>query len=293
MCTVTFVPRRTGYALAMNRDEKLSRPAGLEPRLREADGRKVLGPSEPGGGTWIAVNETGAAFALINWYGAPACVTGPARSRGQLVRAVAPLPSPASTTAQLKNLPLNRVNPFRLVGVFPDRREIVEWRWNRVELVRRRHPWKAQQWISSGFDEARAQGVRGRTFRRARRQRSAGRLEWLRRLHRSHAPRAGPFSTCMHRAGAETVSYTEISVSARVATLRYHGGPPCRAAAGCGHRLPLRAGIPRAPVTPHAGHNGQIQNRPRTGGEDDRAPFCCHDWSTIGRTKFHCPVHII
>ena len=33
----------------------------------------------------------------------------------------------------------------------------------------------------------------------------------------------------MHRADAATVSYTEVTVSSRLATMRYHGGTPCRA----------------------------------------------------------------
>src|SRR5439155_9917937 len=106
-------------------------------------------------------------------------------------------------------LSLAKLNPFRLVGIFPVAREVVEWRWDLETLERRRHRWRAQQWISSGYDEPEAQRIRGRTFRDAVRQRDAGRIEWLRRLHRSHRPRAGPFSTCMHRAEAATVSYTE------------------------------------------------------------------------------------
>ena len=33
----------------------------------------------------------------------------------------------------------------------------------------------------------------------------------------------------MHRANAATVSYTEVTVSSRQATMRYHAGAPCRA----------------------------------------------------------------
>src|SRR5512140_1000833 len=54
MCTVTFIPRDVGYYLAMNRDEKLSRIAGLPPKRQFIDGCTVLFPSEPGGGTWIS-----------------------------------------------------------------------------------------------------------------------------------------------------------------------------------------------------------------------------------------------
>jgi len=212
----------------MNRDEKLTRPAGLPPRKRIMYGRVVISPSEAGGGTWIAMNDHGVTFALINWYSINARVGRNTLSRGEVVNSVGAADSSDSADTALLRLPLNRINPFRLVGVFPATGEIVEWRWNLNQLVRKRHRWKSQQWISSGFDEPAAQRIRGRTFRQAQKQESAGSLDWLRRLHRSHAPETGPFSTCVHRADAATVSYTEISVSAPVAVMRYHTGAPCK-----------------------------------------------------------------
>ncbi|MGC3957416.1 MAG: NRDE family protein [Verrucomicrobiota bacterium] len=227
MCTVTFMARKRGYALGMNRDEKLTRPSGLPPKKRMVNGHAIISPSEPGGGTWIAVNDCGATFALINWYSVTARVVSNAVSRGEVVNSVCAAISPGIADASLRGLPLHWINPFRLIGVFPTTSEIVEWRWNLKKLVQKNHRWKTQQWISSGFDEPAAQRVRSRTFQQALQQRSAGRIDWLRRLHRSHSPQSGPFSTCMHRADAETVSYTEITILPSVATLRYHAVTPC------------------------------------------------------------------
>ena len=83
MCTVTFIVRRRGYCLGMNRDEKLTRPIALPPLKATVDGRTVLAPSEPGGGTWIAANDHGTTLALINWYSITARVDGKAVSRGE------------------------------------------------------------------------------------------------------------------------------------------------------------------------------------------------------------------
>jgi hypothetical protein len=227
MCTVTFIARRNGYSLGMNRDEKLTRAAGLPPRRTHLGGRAILAPSEPGGGTWIGVNDTGATLALINWYSITSRVAGQAVSRGEVVKLALPSDSPALVDASFAKLPLARVNPFRLIGVFPIDRAVVEWRWNLQRLERRHHRWRANTWISSGFDEPGAQETRGRIFQRALQQNSAGRAEWLRRLHRSHAPERGPCSHCMHRDDAATVSYTEIPVSPRIATMHYAAGAPC------------------------------------------------------------------
>jgi hypothetical protein len=232
MCTVSFIARKTGYALAMNRDEKLARVAGLPPSKISINGRTVIAPSEPGGGTWIAVNNARVTFALINWYSIAARVTGEAVSRGEVVNAVRGLDSSDSASAALQMLPLTKINPFRFIGVFSATREVIQWRWNLQKLVSEQHSWSTQQWISSGFDEPAAQRVRDETFRRALKQKSAGSLDWLRRLHRSHSPQSGPFSTCMHRADAATVSYSEVLVSANRASLRYLAGSPCNGEVG-------------------------------------------------------------
>lgn len=227
MCTVTIIPTRRGYRLGMNRDEKLTRPVGRPPQRITERGHSFIAPSEPGGGTWIGLNDQGVCLALINWYAVSRQVAGRAVSRGEIIPAARFAVDDRSVEAILAKLPLKRTNPFRLIGVFPSSHAIIEWRWNLTRLTRRKHPWHAQQWISSGLDEPAAQRIRSGTFLAACRQKTSGSLEWLRRLHRAHSPAPGPFSICMHRADAATVSYTEISVSEHAGTLRYYAGAPC------------------------------------------------------------------
>ena len=227
MCTVTFIARRRGYALGMNRDEQLARVMALPPARHRLGRRDALFPSEPGGGTWMGVNDAGAALALINWYSITARVAGQAVSRGDVVKLALVSDSSACVDATLPESRLARVNPFRLIGVFPADKTIVEWRWNLQRLDRLDHPWRTHTWISSGFDEPGAQRVRGRTVADALGQSSVGSADWLRRLHRSHAPERGPYSICMHRSDAATVSYTEVTVSRHSATMRYTSGAPC------------------------------------------------------------------
>jgi hypothetical protein len=193
-------------------------------------------------------------LALINWYSVPHKVKRNSISRGKVVDNFCSADLSDAAHANLQDLPLSRMNPFRLIGIFPATNEILEWRWDLKQLIRKKHPWKTQQWISSGFDEPTAQRVRGTIFQRALRQHTAGRLDWLRRLHRSHLPRCGPFSTCMHRDDASTVSYTEVAVSDRSASMSYHAGAPCsickpvEAVRPSGlnvSKLKCRVGIPR------------------------------------------------
>jgi hypothetical protein len=242
MCTVTFSPRKRGFALAMNRDEQLTRAIGLPPTESDINGRRVLAPSEPVGGTWISLNDSGTAFALINWYSIHSRVKMKAVSRGGVVKIVSLSNTARAAAAALAQLPLPRINPFRLIGIFPGADEIVEWRWDLKKLSPKKNSWRLQQWISSGYDEPAAQQIRGKTFQQALRQTSVGSLDWLRRLHRSHAPDSGPFSTCMHRAGAATVSYSEVTVSSRTAQMRYFDGAPCQCVRGQGADLRRNSG---------------------------------------------------
>jgi len=216
----------------MNRDEQLSRATGLPPSERKINGRSVLAPSEPGGGNWISLNDSGVTFALINWYAIDSPVKASSVSRGEVVSTVGSLTTALSAAAALEHLPLRRINPFRLIGIFPAVNEILEWRWDREKLSLKKHPWGLLQWVSSGFDELQAQRIRGRAFHEAARQKSVGHLGWLRRLHRLHAPNIGPFSICMHRADAATVSYTEVAVVSETSVMRYFAGAPCLCARG-------------------------------------------------------------
>jgi len=240
MCTITFIPRLDGYALAMNRDERLTRVTALPPANCRIGACEVVCPSEPGGGTWIGLNDTGACLGLINWYSVPARVRGKSVSRGDVVRSALAADSARVLEEALSRWSLCRVNPFRLIGIFPGANEVVEWRWNRNHLARVEHAWRINTWISSGFDEPGAQQTRNKTFTRALRRDSTLGLDWLRRLHRSHEPERGPYSTCMHREDAATVSYTEVVVSQRTAVMRYSHGSPCGGTPASVHRLGLK-----------------------------------------------------
>jgi hypothetical protein len=249
MCTVTFIARQNGFGLGMNRDEQRTRVAAHAPRQHRMDDRALLCPTEPGGGTWIAVNDLGVTFALINWYAIPATAAHPRVSRGQVIRDLGAARQAESAHAVLQEMSLHQMNPFRLIGIFPATRTVVEWRWDLKQLTRRSLRWQTRQWVSSGYNEPAAQRGRGRTFREALQQRSVGTLAWLRRLHRSHAPEPGPFATCMHRADAATVSYTEVVVTPRMATMRYHAAAPCELARCRVTKLRVRPVLERGSVT--------------------------------------------
>ena len=227
MCTVSFLPKSQGFYLAMNRDEKLDRFTALPPTIVDLACRRAVFPRERSGSTWISANDAGICLALINWHRIKRDPKNDTISRGLVVRELAEKSSADEIAVALKKLPLSKVQPFRLIAVAPREMRLTEWRWNLKRLTRHNHAWRRRHWFSSGFDERRAEFERQRVCNAANVQQSGGSVKWLRWLHRSHAPKRGPFSICMHRPDASTVSYTEVAVSRRRATMRYKPGPCC------------------------------------------------------------------
>ena len=224
MCSVSFLPRNDGFVLAMNRDERLSRVSGLPPEEHGRDGLLMLYPRELSGGAWIGVNSTGMAFSLINWYSQPDCAHGTPLSRGEVVRTLLSARDSKAAGTLLRELPLKRMNPFRLMAVSLAERSLTEWHSGCGDLEPFDLSWKRHHWFSSSLDEGKANQVRRRVC--ARMHGDFFDLPLLRKLHRSHAPTAGPFSLCMHRDDACTVSYTEINVRGAMATTYYVRAPP-------------------------------------------------------------------
>ena len=227
MCTVSFLPTARGFRLAMNRDEKRARAVALPPEVFRCGRRRAIYPRERNGGTWLAANDAGLCLALINWHTIAREPNEEPESRGRIIPALAGAVEVRAIVRRLNATPLLNSRPFRLLVFDSRHKAIVELRWDLAELSVREHPWRVQHWFSSGYDEPGVERARGQicaTWRASLGKSAAA----LKKLHASHLPRRGPFSICMHRADAATLSYSEVSCSDRRVTLRYSPGPPCQ-----------------------------------------------------------------
>ena len=224
MCTVSFLPTARGFRLAMNRDEKRARVAALGPEVFQVGDHRALYPREPSGGTWLAVNDSGLCLALINWHRIEREPAGEIESRGRIIPGLIGATNARELARALRKLSLQGVRPFRLIAIEPRRETVTEWQWNVTELRARRLRWRNLHWFSSGYDEPQAEKERAEVCASW----SLGGPASLKKLHASHLPRRGPFSICMHRPDAATVSYSEVLVSERRVLFRYLAGPPCR-----------------------------------------------------------------
>jgi Transport and Golgi organisation 2 len=228
MCTLTFAPTNEGFLVGMNRDEQRTRSAALSPEIFNGGNAQAIYPREAGGGTWIACSSRGNLFALLNWYSAETDTLGPKiKTRGDLIPKLVYELDSRSTANRLAGIDLAGMHPFRVVGAFRGEKVLCEWRWDGKHLDCLRFAWGLMHWFSSSLSDSCAAQFRGRTCAAAASDETISTQEWLQTLHKSHDPEPGPYSICMHRPDAATVSYTQVECTPRGIFMDYVGGPPC------------------------------------------------------------------
>jgi Transport and Golgi organisation 2 len=228
MCTLSWLRQPEGFTLLFNRDERRTRSAGLPPTARLQGGVRFIAPTDPdGGGSWASVNERGLALTLLNQYGL-AQPTGPRPlSRGRLLLALADAGSQAEAWDRARTGALEQYSPFTL-GVFQRGHPALLLGWDGYTLTDQTHDQSGLVITSSSVAQDAADQARRKLFLEAAAASAPLDVATLERLHKSHLPEEGPLSVCMHRADAETVSLTRISVSPSEVSLSYVAGAPCR-----------------------------------------------------------------
>lgn len=249
MCTVTIVSSagedRTNrsFRLACNRDESRSRPPADPPEIRTIPGgkrtvpggRRALMPVDPvGGGTWIAANDAGVAFTLLNVYetaGASGKAPG-ARSRGLIIPELLPCADLPEAIAALAAIDGSDFSPFRIV--MTDGVGVADARWVNVpggahdgapdgarwEIAVEAFEGRGMIFTSSGLGDAVVRGPRTGLFRSVmRRAKSA--VEAQDAFHRHSWPDRPEISVCMRRDDARTVSCTVVESDARAVRMIY------------------------------------------------------------------------
>ena len=232
MCTVTIIPVRGTVRLACNRDELLSRPAALSPVVREFGARKAIMPIDPvSDGTWIAVNDSGIAAALLNVNLHPnvADMNGPRKlSRGVLIprlmacATIVDAEEVSATTDPLQH------SPFRLVLV--DDKDIFQFWSDGYSLRYEREALGNQAHLltSSGLGDALVERPRRELFE----QMFTPGDDWVLQqdaFHRHSWPDRRHLSVCMEREDARTVSHTLIEIRPERIAVTYIPDAPDRA----------------------------------------------------------------
>ncbi len=228
MCTLSWRLTADGYEVFFSRDELRTRPVAEPPALREEQQRSFLAPRDPqGAGTWIAVNELGITYCLLNGYqvGDRAEALTHARSRGHLVWTVATLyPTLDSSGVESwlqRELGRELYRSFQLLAFQPGAPPRA-WSYLRSSL-------KTEDLqspvVSSSVDPEGARTTREALYAALSRPISSSSLH---HFHRSHDGEPSARTPCMHREDARTVSLTRVLVDAATASMSYTPGPPCR-----------------------------------------------------------------
>jgi len=229
MCTVSWLFTDNGYHVFFNRDEQKTREKALVPDIYSLGGVNVVMPIDPqGGGTWLAVNEYGCTYALLNYYQGR-FPKGVLRSRGQLVKNLASFKSFEDVSAYLDTQDLNKYPPFSLLCFIPNTIDIkpsfltmIRWTGKILVIEEQSSPLisssvKFEEVLSARLAVFNAVGVDANgnaeskevTHQEANSKKT---VQNLISIHRSHIPSASEYSVCMHREDAQTVSFSHVYV---------------------------------------------------------------------------------
>ena len=128
MCTLTYLPKKTGFILTSSRDEKRARAKALAPAVFEKEGVEIMAPVDGAAkGTWIGINQLGRTACLLNGAFEAHISTGNyARSRGLITLEALTAPD---LEFFLENTSLEGVEPFTLV-IIDENDGLSELRWD-------------------------------------------------------------------------------------------------------------------------------------------------------------------
>jgi len=228
MCTVSWIHHPGGYELFCNRDELLTRKTATPPMILEINGVKVIAPQDGDfGGSWISVNEYGLSLSLLNLYETAIFSKGRFISRGLLLMELAECRSVEQLITRLPEIRLNRFQPFTLLSLKPGQAAAIV-RWDGNECLINTDGDGLLPLTSSSFDTANVIQRRKESFAVFTNRSSTLNSDALHSFHCSHWPRAGAYSTCMHRNNAATVSFSRIKVDSGSIEFRYFPHSPCR-----------------------------------------------------------------
>jgi hypothetical protein len=216
--------------LLCNRDERRARQAALPPFLQHCRGVRCIAPKDgDGGGSWIAINEAGLTFCLLNRYACGECC-GPTktdyRSRGLLLMELIDCQSLAEVQTEISGCNLEEFQPFTIVVLSPVK-PVLLCSWDSHNLLFECDGDSAMPLISSSLDQKGVEACRKRLFQKLLAERGEPDVQTLFEFHRSHLPARSAYSPCMHRRDACTVSFSWITVAKDTIRFCYLPVAPC------------------------------------------------------------------
>jgi hypothetical protein len=247
MCTVSCLarlgPARAGdppvrLRVVFSRDEQHTRLSAIPPEVVVRGERHVLMPRDvTAGGTWIAANDAGVVFALLNLNagrahgrGEPADWSGPLRTRGGIIPDLVDACTAAEALERTHAIDPRAFLPFRVLAC--DRRgssmEVVS---TGTAIHCSLQPLDAPLMrTSSGLGDDLVIGARRALFGTIVGGAGVATAAAQDAFHRHRWAGAGELSVLMNRADARTVSITTVEVWETGVRMLYHELPDVRTA---------------------------------------------------------------
>ena len=227
MCTVSWLRQSDTYVLLCNRDERHTRKPAHGPQLHNAHWVPLIAPVDGDhGGSWIGVNHFGVTLCLLNRYGDS--MEEPERdftSRGLLLLELMHCRDRSEFQKFLSEIDLRNFRPFTLAMMSAAEPAMLV-HWTGQESIFHPDAESELPLVSSSLSEPEVGKLRKEHFQSLLGGKTPN-VAVLNEYHRSHFPNRGPYSVCMHREDAGTVSLSVITVGKEQIEFSYHKGPPC------------------------------------------------------------------
>lgn len=167
MCTLTYIPTKTGFLFTSNRDETVLRQVNDAPEAVQHFGHIVHYPRDPGaGGTWFASSERGLSLCILNGaFERHTRKESYRRSRGLML-----LDAFGFDDAEqfAREYDFEGIEPFTLIWLSHHPRMLVELRWDEQKLhFRPIDPFKPEIWSSSTLYSPEVRAERRSWFEKA------------------------------------------------------------------------------------------------------------------------------
>lgn len=126
MCTVIYLPTKTGFILTSNRDESPTRGIALAPKKYHEKELEIVKPKDPSaGGTWVGYNSHGDFMVVLNGAFERHIYTGDYRmSRGLIVSELLTKKNPLVFWNEIN---LMNIEPFTLILVSENKLHQLVW----------------------------------------------------------------------------------------------------------------------------------------------------------------------
>ncbi len=222
MCTVTYLPIPSGYALTHNRDEAPARSPDHISRERIGGCFRLFPRDTKAGGAWIIAAQTGQTACLLNGAFLKHRHEPPYRHSRGLV--LVDFLNATDTNHFFSSYDLDKIEPFTLLSFQPW--AVAEFRWDgQRRHLRHLNPEQAYFWCSATLYPPQMQQAREQVFQNwlSRQKPNSNRLPTdILRLHLKGSVGDPENDFVMNRNGRVcTVSVTQVVCRQRLIRMRY------------------------------------------------------------------------